>query len=227
MNRNDFNHFHLYLNQQRFQPFPPLPQSTKPGGKISLSDRWAYLKQVLLVYRLSNVDQLARLKPERVMAHDHVVILLELFIQLATCVLKSQQEQERIAVNHYLSEFKLLMRQMFWIGRHDPSVMEESMYELRRHIYEKDNLEIVDRLKHEKQMETMTIERDQLKGNFDELQINRNELENECTTLTTSNENDVVEYTRKQEEESDEQSKLMELTQIVEQKGIFRSKSLV
>jgi len=212
---------------QRFQPFPPLPQSTKPGGKISLSDRWAYLKQVLLVYRLSNVDQLARLKPERVMAHDHVVILLELFIQLATCVLKSQQEQERIAVNHYLSEFKLLMRQMFWIGRHDPSVMEESMYELRRHIYEKDNLEIVDRLKHEKQMETMTIERDQLKGNFDELQINRNELENECTTLTTSNENDVVEYTRKQEEESDEQSKLMELTQIVEQKGIFRSKSLV
>lgn len=203
---------------QRFQPFPPLPQPTKPGGKVSLTDRWAYLKQVFLIYRLSNVDQLTRIKPERVMAHDHVVILLELLIQLATCVLKSQHEQERIAANNYLSEFKLLMRQMFWIGRHDPSVMEESMYELRRHIYEKDNLEVVDRLKHEKQMEEMTVERDQLKQNFEELKTNRNELEAECTTLTTSNENDVVEYTRKQEEESDEQSKLMELTQIVEQK---------
>jgi hypothetical protein len=55
------------------------------------------------------------------------------------------------------------MRQMFWIGRHDPAVMEESMYELRRHVYAKDNLEIVDRLQHEKQMNEMTIERDQLK----------------------------------------------------------------
>jgi len=97
------------------------------------------------------------------MAHDHIIILIELFIQLATCVLKSQQEQERIAANNYLTEFKLLMRQMFWIGRHDPAVMEESMYELRRHVYAKDNLEIVDRLQHEKQMNEMTIERDQLK----------------------------------------------------------------
>ncbi len=48
---------------------------------------------------------------------------------------------------------------------------------------------------------------------------NRNELEKECTILTNDNENDVVEFTRKQEEASDEQSKLIELTQIVEQKG--------
>lgn len=140
-----------------------MPQSTKPGGKISLTDRWAYLKQVFLFYRLSNMEQLTRIKPERTMAHDHIIILFELFIQLATCVLKSQREQERIATNNYLTEFKVLMRQMFWIGRHDPSVMEESMYELRRHVYEKDHLEIVDRLQHEKQMTAMTIERDQLK----------------------------------------------------------------
>ncbi|CAF1401091.1 unnamed protein product, partial [Adineta steineri] len=94
----------------------------------------------------------------------------------------------------------------------------ESLYELRRHVYAKDNLEIVDRLKHEKQMNDMTIERDQLKGQFEELKAIRNELENECTTLTTSNENDLIEYTKKQEEISDEQSKLIELTQIVEQK---------
>ena len=196
-----------------------MPQSNKPGGKISLTERWAYLKQVFLIYRLSNLEQLTRIKPERVMAHDHIVILLELFIQLTTCVLKSQQEQERIASNNYLTEFKLLMRQMFWIGRHDPSVMEESMYELRRHVYEKDNLEIVDRLKHEKQMEQMTTERDQLKQQFEELKTHRTELENECTNLTTDNENDIVVFTRKQEEASDEQSKLIELTQIVEQKG--------
>ena len=140
-----------------------MPQSTKPGGKISLTDRWAYLKQVFLFYRLSNMEQLTRIKPERTMAHDHIIILFELFIQLVTCVLKSQREQERIATNNYLTEFKVLMRQMFWIGRHDPSVMEESMYELRRHVYEKDHLEIVDRLQHEKQMNAMTIERDQLK----------------------------------------------------------------
>jgi hypothetical protein len=41
--------------------------------------------------------------------------------------------------------------------------MEESMYELRHHIYAKDNLEIVDKLKHETQMNEMTAERDQLK----------------------------------------------------------------
>jgi hypothetical protein len=175
------------------------------------------------------------------MAHDHIIILLELLIQLATCVLKSQQEQERIAANNYLSEFKLLMRQMFWIGRHNPSVMEESMYELRQHVYAKDNLEIIDRLQHEKQMNEMIIERDQLKQQvtkkknfffclliyilfkFEELKGIRNQLENECTILTTANENDVIEYTRKQEEASDEQSKLIELTQIVEQKGIFSS----
>ncbi|CAF2975187.1 unnamed protein product [Rotaria sp. Silwood2] len=203
---------------QRFQPFPPLPQPSKPGGKISLTDRWAYLKQVLLLYRLSTMEQLSRIKPERVMAHDHMMIMMELLIQLITCVLKSQHEQERIATNNYLIEFKLLMRQMFWIGRHNPVVMEESMYELRHHVYAKDNLEIVDRLQHEKIMNEMTIERDQLKQQFEELKINRNELENDCTTLTTTNENDIIEYTRKQEEVSDEQSKLIELTQIVEQK---------
>ena len=148
---------------QRFQPFPPLPQSNKPGGKISLTDRWAYLKQVLLLYRLSPLEQLTRIKPERTMAHDHIMFMIELLIQLATCVLKTQQEQERIVNHNYLNEFKLLMRQMFWIGRHDPSVMEESMHELRRHVYAKDNLEIVDRLKHEKQINEMTIERNQLK----------------------------------------------------------------
>ncbi len=46
-----------------------------------------------------------------------------------------------------------------------------------------------------------------------------NELENECTTLITSNENDLIEFRKKQEEISDEQAKLVELTQIVEQKG--------
>ena len=54
---------------------------------------------------------------------------------------------------------------------------------------------------------------------FDELKAARNELENDCTALTASNERDLVEFTRKQEEESDEQAKLVELTQIVEQKG--------
>ncbi|CAF3895910.1 unnamed protein product, partial [Rotaria sp. Silwood1] len=53
---------------------------------------------------------------------------------------------------------------------------------------------------------------------FEELKKHRDELENECTILTTTNENDIIEYTQKQEEVSDEQSKLIELTQIVEQK---------
>ncbi len=44
-------------------------------------------------------------------------------------------------------------------------------------------------------------------------------MENECRTLTTSNENDLIDVTKKQEELSDEQAKLVELTQIVEQKG--------
>jgi hypothetical protein len=37
------------------------------------------------------------------------------------------------------------------------------MHELRHHIYAKDNLVIVDKLKHEKQMNEINIERDQLK----------------------------------------------------------------
>jgi hypothetical protein len=147
----------------RFQPFPPAPQSTKPGGKVSLTDRWAYLKHVLLTYRLSTNEQLTRIKPERTMTNENIMIMIELLNQLITCMIKSEREQERILGNNYLKEFKLLMRQMFWIGRHDPVVMEESMYELRHHIYAKDNLEIVDKLKHEKQMNEMTIERDQLK----------------------------------------------------------------
>ena len=49
--------------------------------------------------------------------------------------------------------------------------------------------------------------------------MTRDALENECTMLTSANENDMVEFTRKQEEVADEQSKLIELTQIVEQKG--------
>lgn len=148
---------------QRFQPFPPPPQPMKAGGKVSLSDRWAYLKHVLLTYRLSTVEQLTRIKPERSMSSEHIMIMIELLIQLAKCIIKSEQEQERILRNNYLREFKLVMRQMFWIGRHDPAVMEESMYELRHHIYAKDNLEIVDKVQHEKQMQEMTIERDQLK----------------------------------------------------------------
>jgi hypothetical protein len=44
-------------------------------------------------------------------------------------------------------------------------------------------------------------------------------LENECEILTTSNENDLIDLTKKQEEISDEQAKFVELTQIVEQKG--------
>lgn len=96
------------------------------------------------------------------MSNEHILIMIELLIQLTACIIKSEREQERILGNNYLREFKLIMRQMFWIGRHDPAVMEESMYELRHHIYAKDNLEIVDKLKHEKQMNEMTIDRDQL-----------------------------------------------------------------
>ncbi len=44
-------------------------------------------------------------------------------------------------------------------------------------------------------------------------------MENECEILTTSNENDLIDLTKKQEEISDEQAKFVELTQIVEQKG--------
>ncbi|CAF0825368.1 unnamed protein product [Adineta steineri] len=203
---------------QRFQPFPPIPQPTKPGGKVSLTDRWAYLKHVLLIYRLSTTEQLSRIKPERTMSNEHIMIMIELLIQLVTCTIKSEREQQRTLENNYLREFKLLMRQMFWIGRHDPAVMGESMYELRHHIYAKDNLEIVDKLKHEKQMNEMNVEREQLKQQFETLKTTCNELENECTLLTTSNENDLIEITKKQEEISDEQAKLVELTQIVEQK---------
>jgi hypothetical protein len=97
------------------------------------------------------------------MSNENIMIMIDLLIQLIICIIKSEQEQERILGNNYLREFKLLMRQMFWIGRHDPVVMEESMYELRHHIYAKDNLEIIDKLKHEKQINEMIIERDQLK----------------------------------------------------------------
>ena len=45
------------------------------------------------------------------------------------------------------------------------------------------------------------------------------ELDSECTSLTTLNDTDRIELTKKQEEISDEQAKLTELTQIVEQKG--------
>ncbi|CAF3603057.1 unnamed protein product [Rotaria sordida] len=203
---------------QRFQPFPPAPQPNKPGGKVSLTDRWAYLKHVLLTYRLSTIEQLTRIKPERAMSNENIMIMIDLLIQLIKCIIKSEHEQKRILENNYLREFKLLMRQMFWIGRYDPAVMEESMYELRHHIYAKDKLEIIDKLKHEKQMNEMIIERDQLKQQFEILKTTFNELENECTILTTSNENDFIEFTKKQEEISDEQAKLVELTQIVEQK---------
>ena len=91
------------------------------------------------------------------------MIMLELLSQLATCVIKSEQEQERIVRNNYLREFKLLMRQMFWIGRHNPSVMEEAMHELRHHFYSKDNREMIDRCKHEKQMNELTVDRDRLR----------------------------------------------------------------
>jgi hypothetical protein len=97
------------------------------------------------------------------MSNENIMIMIELLIQLTTCIIQSEREQERILGNNYLKEFKLLMRQMFWIGRHDPAVMEESMHELRHHIYAKDNLVIVDKLKHEKQMNEINIERDQLK----------------------------------------------------------------
>jgi hypothetical protein len=109
------------------------------------------------------MEQLTRIKPERTMSNENIMIMIELLIQLITCIIKSEREQERTLGNNYLREFKLLMRQMFWIGRHDPVVMEESMYELRHHIYAKENLEIVDKLKYEKQINEMIIERDQLK----------------------------------------------------------------
>jgi hypothetical protein len=54
------------------------------------------------------------------------------------------------------------------------------------------------------------------------LKATRQELENQCTALTSANENDLVEFTRKQEEAAEEQLKLTELTQIVEQKGTVR-----
>ncbi|CAF0831946.1 unnamed protein product [Adineta ricciae] len=208
----------IRYENQRFQPFPLAPQPTKPGGKVSLTDRWAYLKHVLLTYRLSTSEQLSRIKPDRSMSNEHIMIMFELLIQLTTCVIKSEREQQRISKNNYLKEFKLLMRQMFWVGRHDPVVMEESMYELRHHIYAKDSLEVVDKLKHEKQMQEMNIERDQLKQQFEVLKITFHELDQECTTLTKTNDSDLVELARKQEEISEEQAKLVELTQIVEQK---------
>ena len=214
---------------------------------MSLTDRWAYLKHVLLTYRLSTVDQLSRIKPERSMSNEHMMIMIELLIQLTTCIIKSEREEERISSSNYLREFKLLLRQMFWIGRYDPSVMEESMHELKHHIYAKDKLEVVDRLKHDKQMSEMTIERDQLKVQvktskliiflsershrcvhfqFDALRSTYTELEQECSQLTTSNETDQNDLTRKQEEFAEEQAKVIELTQIVEQKGICPRKVL-
>lgn len=97
------------------------------------------------------------------MSNDHISIMIELLIQLSACIIKSEHEHKRILGNNYLREFKVIMRQMFWFGRYNPAIMEESMYELRHHIYAKDNLEIVDKLKHDKQMNDMSIERDQLK----------------------------------------------------------------
>ena len=47
-----------------------------------------------------------------------------------------------------------------------------------------------------------------------------NEFDNDRAILATTNENDLIEFTKKQEEISDEQAKLVELTQIVEQKGM-------
>ena len=128
-----------------------------------MTDRWAYLKHVLLAYRLSTVEQLSRIKPERNMSNEHVMILIDLLIQLTICLARSEREQERISQHNYLREFKLLMRQMFWIGRYDPSVMEESMLELKHHIYARDHLEEIDRLTYDRQIHEMTIERDQLK----------------------------------------------------------------
>lgn len=155
------------FERQRFQPFPPAPQPNKPGGKVSLTDRWAYLKLVLLTYRLSSVDQLARIKPDRSMSNEHTMVLLELLIQLVNCLKKSEEEQNRILRNNFIREFKLIMRQMFWVGRYDPSVMKEAMLELKHHVYAKDKLEIVDRTKHEKFLQQTTIERDQLKQQVD------------------------------------------------------------
>ena len=97
------------------------------------------------------------------MTNENVITMIELLIQLIISIIKSKKETERILGNNYLREFKLIMRQMFWIGRHDPVDMKESMYELRRHIAAKDKLEIVDRLKHEKQMNEMRIQCNQLK----------------------------------------------------------------
>nr|ACI90338.1 hypothetical protein [Philodina roseola] len=203
---------------QRFQPFPPLPQPTKTGGKVSLTDRWAYLKHVFLTYRLSTVEQLSRIKPERNMSNEHVMILIDLLIQLTKLIGRSEREQERISTHNYLREFKLLMRQMFWIGRYDPSVMEESMLELKHHIYSRDRVEIIDRLKYDRQIHEKTIERDQLKQQFDTLKTHCQEIEQECSQLTTTNDAELVELTKKQEELAEEQAKLIELSQIVEQK---------
>lgn len=149
--------------QQRFQPFPPLPQPSKAGGKVSLTDRWAYLKHVLLTYRLSTVEQLSRIKPDRNMSTEHVMILIDLLIQLIKCLGRSEREVQRISTHNYLREFKLLMRQMFWIGRYDPSVMEESMLELKHHIYARDRVDEIDRLNFDRQIHELTLERDQLK----------------------------------------------------------------
>jgi hypothetical protein len=130
---------------------------------VSLTDRWAYLKHVLLSYRLSTVEQLSRIKPERNMSNENTMVMIELLIHLCSCIIRSEQEQSRTMANNYLREFKLLMRQMFWVGRYDPSVMEEAMHELKHHIYAKDNLQGIDRLKHEKRINEMLIEHEQLK----------------------------------------------------------------
>jgi hypothetical protein len=140
-----------------------VPQPMKAGGKVSLTDRWAYLKHVLLTYRLSTVEQLSRIKPERNMSNEHVMIMMELLIQLTRCIRKSEREQERITSNNYLREFKLLMRQMFWIGRYDSSVMKESMNELKQHVFAKDRVDMIDRTQYDKQMQHMINEHEQLK----------------------------------------------------------------
>lgn len=97
------------------------------------------------------------------MSNEHVMILIDLLTQLTKSLVQSDKERVRIGRHNYLREFKFLMRQMFWIGRYDPSVMEESMIELKHQIYARDRLEIIDRLKFDRQINEKTIERDQLK----------------------------------------------------------------
>jgi hypothetical protein len=51
------------------------------------------------------------------------------------------------------------------------------------------------------------------------VKAHHHDLERECLLLTAGNESELAELTKRHDEFSEEQAKVLELTQIVEQKG--------